>query len=406
MNNYLSDNIWKNLLQRAFDYANSGYNEWELWRTQMELFLRASNNDLMGWSDQDIDDITLKVWKSDFVHEERILTIEEWAAELNRTTRVQFEMRGAMDKLFRSIKQYRESTFFLEMLSFCARFKDLSPYNAIMVKTQMPAARFVLTEKQWDERYHRVPKRNARPLVILRKYGPVSYVFEIGDTEFLQQMLLGFYKTEEEILEELSHPYQTDGVVEHRLYENLTRALAYYGIELDSFRVAADFGAEIRRTDCKVKVRDIETRGYYVISINDKANESTAFASICHELGHFFCRHLTPPDQRDDKWWKLRRPSWETREFEAEIVSFIICERYGVGNRSWEYLSRVLKNKKEIPQDISVERVFKAANEVERMLADDLDPRTCLLYKNDNNFKRLYNKKYPHEKREESDEEE
>ena len=404
MNNYLSDNIWKNLLQRAYDYANSGYNEWELWRTQMESFLHASNNDLMGWIDQDIVDITQKVWKSVFVYDERSLTIEDWAAEFNRTTRIQREMRGTMDKLFRSIKNYRESAFFLEMLSFCARFKDLAPYNAMMVKTQMPEARYVLTEKQWNERYHRIPKRNARPLVILKKYGPVSYVFEIGDTENSQQMFLGFY-TDEEILNKLSNPYQTDRQVEHRLYENLIRALAYYGIDLDTFRVAADFGAEIRRANCKVKVRDIQTRGYYVISVNDHADESTTFASICHELGHFFCRHLTPPDQRDDKWWKLRRPSWETREFEAEIVSFIICERYGVGNRSWEYLSRVLGVHKEIPYDISVERVFKAANEVERMLADDLDPRTCLLYKNDNNFKRLYNKKYPHERREESDEE-
>ena len=100
----------------------------------------------------------------------------------------------------------------------------------------------------------------------------------------------------------------------------------------------------------------------------------------------------------------MRRPSWETREFEAEIVSFIICERYGIGNRSWEYLSRVLDSQTTIPQDISVERVFKAANEVERMLADDLDPKTCLLYFNDTNFKREYNKMYPHEKSEEQNE--
>ena len=66
----------------------------------------------------------------------------------------------------------------------------------------------------------------------------------------------------------------------------------------------------------------------------------------------------------------------------------------------------VLGKNDEIPDGISIDRIFKAANEVERMLAEDLDPRTCLLYKNDNNFKRLYNKIYPHEKREESDEEE
>jgi len=402
----ITENIRKNLLKRAFSYVESGYNEWDLWKKQMETFLNASNNELMGWSDKDIHDIVETVWNSVYVNGERSLTIADWAAEYSHNTAVQREMRGSMDKLFRIIENYRKSEYFLEMLRFCSRFKELSPYNALMVKTQMPVARYVLTQRQWAERYNRRPKRNARPLVILKKYGPVSYVYEIGDTENMQQMLLGFYKTEEQILEELSHPYQTTGEVKHQLYENLTRSLAYYGVALDTFRVAAGFGAQIVKTKCKVKVRDIETNGYYVISVNDRADESTAFASICHELGHLFCRHLAPPFQSEDKWWKLRRPSWETREFEAEIVSFIICERYGIGNKSWEYLANVLGSQPTIPQDISVERVFKAANEVERMLADDLDPSTCMLYYNDASFKRQYNKKYPHENRERSGEDE
>ena len=404
MNYPLSENIWNNLLQRAYDYTNSGYNEWELWKKEMEKFLNASNNELSGWSDKDIQDIIEIVWKTIYDNGEKSQSIADWAAEFCQTTAIQKEMRGSMDKLFRIIENYRKSDYFMEMISLCARFKELSPYNALMVKTQMPAARYVLTKKQWEERYHRVPKRNARPLVILQKYGPISYVFEIGDTQSSQQMLMGFYNTEQQILEELSHPYQTTGEVQHQLYENLTRALAYYGIALDTFRVAADFGAQILKTNCRVKVRDIETNGYYVINVNDQADESTAFASICHELGHLFCRHLPPPFKSEDKWWKMRRPSWETREFEAEIVSFIICERYGIGNKSWEYLSAVLDSQTTIPQDISVERVFKAANEVERMLADDLDPKTCLLYNNDANFKREYNKMYPHERSEERNE--
>jgi len=115
-------------------------------------------------------------------------------------------------------------------------------------------------------------------------------------------------------------------------------------------------------------------------------HHSTAFASICHELGHFFCRHLPPPYQDDSNWWKMRRPNWKTREFEAEIVSYIICERYGVGNKSWDYLSRVLGDSETIPEDISIERIFKAANEVERMLKEDLDPKSCLLYNADKSF--------------------
>lgn len=402
----ISENIWKNLLQRAYNYVDSGYDEWGLWKTQMESFLHASNNELTGWSDENIQYIVEVVWKSVYDNGEKSQTIADWAKELYQTTAIQREMRGSMDILFRTIENYRKSDYFREMLRFCSRFKELAPYNALMVKTQMPLARYVLTKNQWKDFYHRRLKRNARPLVILKKYGPVSYVYEIGDTEDMQQTLFGFCKTEEQILKELEAPFRTTGEVQHQLYENLTRSLAYHGVALDTFRVASSFGAQIVKTNCKVRVRDIETNGYYMISVNVRADESTAFASICHELGHLFCRHLSPPSQSRDKWWKLRRPSWETREFEAEIVSFIICERYGIGNMSWEYLSRVLGEQATIPQDISVERVFKAANEVERMLADDLDPKTCMLYLNDMNFKRQYNQMYPHKRQERPNENE
>ena len=43
----ISENIWKNLLQRAYNYVDSGYDEWGLWKTQMESFLHTSNNELM-----------------------------------------------------------------------------------------------------------------------------------------------------------------------------------------------------------------------------------------------------------------------------------------------------------------------------------------------------------------------
>lgn len=274
--------------------------------------------------------------------------------------------------------------------------------KAMMVKTQMPSARYVLTASNWAKMYERRPKRNARPLVILRKYGPVDYVFEIADTEPILGKL--FPLTDDQILGTLADPYATTGEVDKKLYDALVSSLSYYGIELDKFRVASSFGAQILKTPCKIRVRDVEADGHYVISVNDKANMSTAFASIRHELGHFFCYHLTAPKKGKEDWWTWRRLTWEQKEFEAEIVSFIICERYGVGNKSWEYLSQVLGKDGVIPDGISIDRVFKAANEVERMLNEELDPRTCYLYFNDKDFKKRYDKSYP--KKSESLEEE
>ena len=399
----LSEKLYKNLLLRAYTYIDSGYYKKEEWSEKMTSFLMAYN-DILGLDEADIKNIINEIWARPYKVNNDERTIEEWATLKGETVDHQLRFRNSIDRLFKAIESYRKSKFFLELLRFCARFKLLAPYNAMMVKTQMPEAKYVLTDKNWARMYERRPKRNARPLVILRKYGPVDYVYEIGDTEPIPGRLSLF--SEEDILETLAHPYATEGEVPKEIYENLVRALPYYGIELDTFRVAASFGAEIRKTPCEVEVKGVKAQGHYVISINENADMSTAFASICHELGHFFCYHLSSPISSNGEWWKWRSLNWHQREFEAEIVSYVICEQFGVGNKSWEYLSMVLGKNDEIPDGISIDRIFKAANEVERMLAEDLDPRTCLLYKNDNNFKKLYNKKYPHEKSEESAEEE
>lgn len=383
--------IKQKLIQVGAEYIESGlvyYDEW--YKAFSSLFdLRIIYPEI---KDDKLPLIFQNIWHSSFMFGKKEMTLCERANELKDKHTPQ-GVYTSIDKLFQTLETYRKSEFFLQMLEFCAKFKDLAPYNAMMVKTQMPSARYVLNKKQWMNRYQRVPKMNARPLVILRKYGPVDYVFEIADTE--PKIPSMFPDDIDKILEHMANPYKTDGQVSNELYNTLLSHLSFYGIHFDTFRVGSSFGAQISKRNCKVMVREIETKGYYCIYVNDKADKATSFASICHELGHLFCHHLVAPNKN---WWNWRSLSWEEEEFEAEIVSYIICERYGVGNKSWEYLADVLGRWKEIPKTISVERIFKAANEVEKMLEIDLDPKTCFLFYNDASFKKEYLKKYPNEK--------
>lgn len=378
------------LLYRAYSYVDSGFCGKDEWAQKITPYFYMYET--FNLNDSEIRYLIDFIWNIKYTVNGKSHTIAEWAS-IKKETRRQEEMRNSIDRLFYAIEDFRSSDFFLSLLRFAAKFKLLAPYNTMMVRTQMPSARYVLTKNQWEKMYGRRPKRNARPLVVLRKFGPIDYVFEISDTEPMPNVL--FPKTIDEILESLADPYATTGTINLSLYENLVNALAYYGIELDTFRVAASFGAEIRKTPCKVKVNGVEAQGHYVISVNDKANRGSSFASICHELGHFFCRHLIAPKKGNGNWWLWRKLPWELEEFEAEIVSYIICERYGVGSKSWEYLSQVVGRTGKIPDGISIDRVFKAANEVERLLKSDLDPRTCYLYQNDSDFKKRYDSIHP-----------
>ena len=99
---------------------------------------------------------------------------ESW--EANATRRV-------LDELFCFARQYRSSEAYQGLLKFIVRFKRYSPFNAMLVRTQLAGATFVLTAHRWAKDYGRKVKVGARPLVILQPMGPIMFVFDVSDTE-------------------------------------------------------------------------------------------------------------------------------------------------------------------------------------------------------------------------------
>lgn len=56
-----------------------------------------------------------------------------------------------LDILWQSVIQYRSCEHFEQVLKACARFKELAPYNGMLVEMQRPGAKYVLTEQQWEK---------------------------------------------------------------------------------------------------------------------------------------------------------------------------------------------------------------------------------------------------------------
>lgn len=300
------------------------------------------------------------------------------------------EVKSELDSLFDSVKEYRTSQFYRDTLDFCRRFKQLAPFNAMMVKLQRPSCRFVLTAAQWKKMYGRTIIPNARPVVIL-SFQPVSYLYDISDTE------LGSNKAKSDniILEGIKHQYDTKQEVAQSDLDQLVNNLAIHGIAYtDNFRAGVSYGAQLLFLD---KPREITIRlnrtnnikyfAYYLISVNENLNPGAKYASIMHELGHFFCHHLLSPGK--NKWWKPRNISHVEEEFEAESVAWLTCERLNIQNPSERYLASFLDNNSEIPKGISIDHIFKAHNKVWELLFTDKNVKEGYLYKFDDSFKRL-----------------
>ncbi len=311
----------------------------------------------------------------------------------------------ALDALFAGVKGYRSSTNFFEMMKFCKRMKVLAPYNAMLAYLQRPGAKHLLNENKWQTLFGRGIKPDARPVLVLIPFGPLEYLFDVSDTYPLPDSKYNDSEMEK-VIEELSAPFDARGKVDPTLFQNLKRNLAIFGIAYNPSMVAGrGFCAKLlllekqqEKLEFVVGKTTLVYGANFLLSVNSKAGEAERFASIIHELGHYFCRHLEAP-HTPKEWWDHRNLSHEVEEFEAESISWLICKRLGIDTPSDKYLHGYLDKNDEIPKGISMDIIFKSANDIWRMLVESMPLSKGILYKCDKNFtaqiKALREKPFP-----------
>ena len=262
----------------------------------------------------------------------------------------------ALDELFLAAGTYRKSSAYRELLAFIRRFPRLAPYNAMLIHTQRPGSRLVLTATQWEKKYRRHVKCGASPMIIMRPFGPVDFVFDISDTDGAP------------VPERLLNPFPVKGTVSHSAWKNLYDALGLEGVLDQTERYHVSKAGQIERLP--EPLRD-KRQGHsflycFRMTINSRQSETESFATMAHELGHMFCGHLGSPV----RGWLPERTGLglNEEEFEAESVAWLVCGRQGLEPNSGDYLSGYLNAHEEIPS-ISLEAVLKAVTVIEEMLS-------------------------------------
>lgn len=274
-----------------------------------------------------------------------------------------------LDKLFHEIGTYRNSSEFKKLLDFIKKFPKTAPYNAMLLHIQKPGSNYVASASDWLNRFGRSIKPGARPMVILRPFGPVSFVFDLSDTE-----------GNKPFPNELLNPFGVEGKISNYEFQMLTRNLNSDWIRYSE----ADYGTEragqigTSPSDIEVKIqkstKEVWVQVLYDMVINKNHETEVKFATILHELGHLYCGHLGSPNVKS-KWWEDRRfLSIYEREFEAECVCWLLCERRGIKNPSAAYLNGYLEKNEEIP-DISTDTILKAVAIIESMINEKKEPK-------------------------------
>ena len=309
------------------------------------------------------------------------------------------DVTSKIDELFYDVRKYRKSSEFRELIRFVNRFKTLSPFNAMLAHIQRPESRFLLRASDWKKKYDRGIKEDARPIVILVPFGPVDFLFEVGDTYPISPKLDG----KDNILDYLAQPYDTKEKINPLYHNILIGSLPHSAIEFKTIRAGANLGGKITLSNTKENLfinigtsKEPYFHGFksrFSISINDNATIEAQFSILCHELGHLFCHHLPSPD----RWWNQRHLSLTAEEFEAEVVTTLVCGHFGLQTQSEKYLEIYLSKNNYIPIEVSIDTMWTATNDIIKMI-ENASFEKGLIFRYDKEFKALV-KEYRAEKK-------
>ena len=259
-----------------------------------------------------------------------------------------------LDELLEQSRRGSEADGLRELRAFLTRLPMLGPYNAALVQLQRPGAHYVASRSVWAREFHRHVLPGARPLIILRPFGPVDLVYDIADTDG------------QPVPEGALAPFRIDGPITEEGLTAFTSLLPKAGVLYREEAVGSQLAGTVEPIDPPLTRegarRSVPLRHAVVVSsqLDPTARLVTAF----HELGHVFARHL---DHRTESTVRPGRPlDLRSREFEAEIVAWLLAARLGIDSPAGEYLAGYVEADGTVPP-FSLQAVVSAAGRIESM---------------------------------------
>ena len=292
------------------------------------------------------------------------------------------ERRKGVDELLASVEEYARPARFLKLLAGIAQFRDYSPNNALMIALQRPTARYVLTPRRWKS-LGRFVKRGACPIIALRPFAPVMYLYDVSDTKVEPGRKDGFDASWAELS---AHDPEVE--VPPEALQQLLDNLPLWGIAHGTFPTGPSLSVELRvggEDDVLAVPVDGETvtcRPAYVLHTREGAPDTIAFTALVQALARIFCRHVRSGYEKG--WENSRHVSAEVEQFEVQAVAGLVCRRLQVASPSYSFWADFEFDRRDIPP-ISLDAVCDAVTEIERML-EPCTVRQGYLYRHSPSF--------------------
>ncbi len=257
--------------------------------------------------------------------------------------------RALLDQLLADSRLYRTGQSYKDLLEFATRLRNVAPFNAMLLQLQKPGLTYAASAFDWETRFGRRPKEDARPLLILWPFGPVATVYDVQDTvgKDLPEDVTNFFTT---------------GIITAAQMASFKAKLANKKIGWCSVDTGDAKAGKIKITS---RGDDDAKATEYEIRINRNHDTATQFVTLTHELGHLFLGHLGADKRLNVP--KRRTLDLAGAELEAESVAYLVCHRNGVKPKSQTYLSNFITQNTGIDQ-LDLYQIMRAAGQVETIL--------------------------------------
>ena len=269
-------------------------------------------------------------------------------------------MKDLTRQLEQGIREVFDSGKYTEYLAAMSRFHHYSARNVLLIQMQLPNATRVASAKKWREEFGRHINRGEKAIYII---APAPIVRKVErqkiDPDTKAPMLdeNGHVIMEEkEFQVPLFRPVpvfdvsQTDGKPLPQLAENLSGDVRQYEVFMEALRRIAPVPITFEPMAANMD-------GYFSadgqrIAIREGMSQVQTVSAAVHEITHSILH-----GQKDEK-------SRSTEELEAESVSYVVCQYYGIetGANSFGYLASWSKDRELSELRTCLDTISKTAN--------------------------------------------
>ena len=269
-------------------------------------------------------------------------------------------MKDLTRQLEQGIREVFDSGKYTEYLAAMSRFHHYSARNVLLIQMQLPNATRVASAKKWREEFGRHINRGEKAIYII---APAPIVRKVErqkiDPDTKAPMLdeNGHVIMEEkEFQVPLFRPVpvfdvsQTDGKPLPQLAENLSGDVRQYEVFMEALRRTAPVPITFEPMAANMD-------GYFSadgqrIAIREGMSQVQTVSAAVHEITHSILH-----GQKDEK-------SRSTEELEAESVSYVVCQYYGIetGANSLGYLASWSKDRELSELRACLDTISKTAN--------------------------------------------